>query len=280
MIELQKTADYPFGEHQEAAIISLIIDHPEFFSGIARYLKHELFQRLDAQYVMAQILTYYEKYDVYPTRGFLIDAIDKSMTADDPDYEAVAVLAARESNPREIPAIKEQLLAWARSKSYGLLYDPDTMQKYYNGDFDALEEIITQARSIQDIGSGSMWFFKDVEKCFRRDTFDHLTTGFKQLDAHMHGFGPLRKEVVVWMAPTGRGKCHTLQSKIIEQKLSRIFELELENGQIIKLAGFREVQTLRGSVRVCDISKEDNITEIPNFNDTGDISLPDMWLSS
>jgi hypothetical protein len=102
---------------------------------------------------------------------------------------------------------------------------------------------------------------------------EHIPTGFKELDKLLNDGGPSPKEVLVYLAPTGVGKCHSLQSKIIEKDLSRIFDLEMENGSIIKLAGFREVQTARGRIKVCDLSTGDDITEIPTIQDTGDITL-------
>jgi hypothetical protein len=91
--------------------------------------------------------------------------------------------------------------------------------------------------------------------------------------------GPSPKEVVCWLAPTNVGKCHSLQSKILEKRLSRIFELELDDGTIIKLAGFREVQTTRGIVKVCDLTDGDDITEIPIETD-GVIELSDMRIQN
>ena len=274
----------PFGTHEEEAIASLIVDHPEFFSSIVKFLKFELFKRLEVQYVIAQILDYYHEFDVFPTRGMLVDAIKKKLTVDSFKYEEIVAIAQRKSDPREIPAIKGRLMEWAKSRAYGLLYDPDTIARYNNGDFAAVEEVFEQARNVKDIGTNTLWFFDELEKLFDEEQIERFTTGFKQLDAYMHptasGGGPSRKESLIWMAPTGVGKCHTLESKIIEKKLSQIVEIELENGQIIKLAGFREIQTARGAVRVCDLTEADDIIEIPIIEDAGDISMPALWVSS
>jgi hypothetical protein len=266
----------PFGEYEEEAIASLIIDHPEFFTSVGRFLNNQLFSRTEVQYVIAHILSYYEEYGVFPTRGLLLDTIKRSLTVDDYGYEDIIAIAARKSDPREIPALKERLIEWARTKAYGILYDTDTIAKYNAGDFDAIEEVFNRARNIQDIGSGTFWFFEDVEKLFVESTIENFTTGFTMLDRYMHEGGPSRKEMLVWMAPTGVGKCHTLQSKIIEKQLSRIFELELEDGTVFKIAGFREVQTARGRVKVCHLTEDDDIIKIPDFQDSGNISLPNM----
>jgi len=268
---------HPFGEYEEEAVVSLLIDHPEFFTNIARYLKYQLFSRTEIQYIIANILDHYNDHGVFPTRGLLLDTLKRGLTVDDPSYEDIIKIAARESDPREVPSLKKHIMEWARSKAYGLLYDPDTIAQFQAGKFDELETVFNQARNIQDLGTSTFSFFDEIERLFVVDAYETFTTGFAQLDNYMHddapSRGPARKELLVWMAPTGVGKCHTLQSKIIEKRLSRIFELETDNGKIFKLAGFREVQTTRGKIKVCDLTKNDNITEIPNIEDSGDVSL-------
>lgn len=265
--------EHPFGEHEEEAIASLIIDHPEFFVSLAKFIKYQLFNRVEVQFVVASIMDYYKKHSLFPTRGMLLDGIKRKLTVDSPSYEDIIKIAQRQSDPREIPELKERLMEWARSKAYGLLYDPDVIQRYKDGDYEYVEEIFNQARNIQDVGTGTLWFFDEVESLFTINSQDHFTTGFKQLDHYLNDGGPCRKESFIYMAPTGVGKCHTLESKIIEERLSRIFEIELENGKICKLAGFREVQTTRGKVKVCDLASGDDITEIPNCEDVGDLQL-------
>jgi hypothetical protein len=103
-----------------------------------------------------------------------------------------------------------------------------------------------------------------------------LTTGFPSLDATIGEGGPTKKECFCWLGSTGTGKCHTLESKIIIEDLSRIFELEIElNGelQLFRLAGFRKIQTARGEVKVCDLIETDVITKVPTWEDKGDLCL-------
>jgi replicative DNA helicase len=224
LIDALKTTDEierPFGEYEEEAIVSLIIDRPELFTPIFRFLKHQLFGRDEVQYVVAHILDYYEKYEVFPSRGILIDTIKRHLTVDQIGYEDIIAVAQRPSDPRDIPALKERILEWARSKAYGLIYDPETIAKYKNGDFDSLETIINQARSIQDVGTGTMWFFDEIEKCFVNEELDKFTTGFAQLNHYMHPGtgGPARKEMLVWMAPTGVGKSIMLINNAIANVL-------------------------------------------------------------
>lgn len=205
-MEQDDDSDHPFGEYEEEAIASLIIDHPDFFSSIARFLKYELFNRVEVQYVVATLLDYYNRYGVFPTRGMLLDKIKKNLTVDDLYHQDIISIAERESDPREVPALKESIMEWARAKAYGLLYDPDTIAKYKKGDYEALEAVIEEARNIRDVGTNTFWFFDEIDKLFVQDNIEHFTTGFTQLDRLIHEGGPTRKEMLVWMAPTGIGK--------------------------------------------------------------------------
>lgn len=225
--------DLPFGEYEEEAIASLIVDHPEFFHTVAKYLKPELFSRPAVQYVVAHILNYFEEYSVFPSRGMLLDGIKKELTVDDEGFQDIIDIANRKSDPREVPAIKDRVVNWARAKAYGLVYSPDAMAKYADGDFESIEEIFEQARNIQDIGLNGMWFFEDFEKMFIEEDVEHFTTGFKRLDRALNDGGPSRKEMLIWMAPTGVGKsivlCNNAISSIKEGRNVLYLTLELSD---------------------------------------------------
>jgi len=272
-LENDEPNDSPFGNYEEEAIASLILDHPEFFTHIAKFITYKLFKRPEVQYIIANIVEYHDKYNEFPTRGILKDTIAKQLTVDDEYVDDILSIVDRPSNPREIPAIKDRLLEWAKTQAYSLLWDKETIDRYKQGDYDYIEQVVNEAKLIQDVSSTGLWFFDELESLFYRDEKERFTTGIYELDQLLDEGGPSRGDEVVWMAPTGVGKCHTLESKMIEENLSGIFEIELDNGKTLKLAGFREVQTARGPVKVCDLTEEDDIVEIPNIRDGGDISV-------
>ena len=268
--------DHPFGPYEEEAIISLSLDHPQFFAAVCTFIQPPMFRRMECQWVMAEILNAFEEFNTIPTRDILYDRIASKITEDDP-FEEVLGLVRRKSNQREIPMVKDTLLKWARDRQYGQLYSDEAIEAYRTGNYAFLEDLVAQASRIADVSESGFWFFENLELLFQKDIIDHRTTGFPRLDKLLNNGGPSKKEVVCWMAGTNVGKCHTLQSQIIEKNLSRIFELELDDGMIIQLAGFRKVQTARGLVKVCNLSNEDEITEIPTITD-GVIEMSDLWI--
>ena len=200
-----KEDEKPFGKYQEEAIISLALDHPEFFSNVGRYLKPDMFGRTECKYIMAVLLNYYEKFNIIPTRPLLRDIVEKQLTSDQP-FEIVLKLLDRKSDPREVPIIKDTLMKWAKNRAYGLIYSEEAIQAYESGRFEELEKIVSEANKVTDIGEGGFWLLDQYEKLFQADAIDHRTTGFPRLDRILNNGGPSPKEVLCWLAPTNTGK--------------------------------------------------------------------------
>lgn len=209
----------PFGQYEEEAITALILDHPEFFTTISKYLSHKLFSRPEVQYVIVHLLDYYSKYDTYPSRGMLRDIIAKSITVDAPYAEDILQIVNRQSDPRDIAGLKARLLDWAKKQAYASLWSKETIDRYNKGDYDYIENVFETARNIQEIKSHGFDFFNDIEKVFIERNKSILTTGIHQLDQDLDEGGPGKKEVLVWMAPTGVGKSLMLANNAISNAL-------------------------------------------------------------
>jgi len=197
--------DRPFGPSEEKTIVSLAFCAPEFFGSVGQHLDPQYFHVPEAQFVFALISNLFQKHEVVPTRDAIRDAAMKLLTVDD-DYESILEIIDYEPDPREIPIAKESLLDWARSKAFGLIYSEDALDAYERGEYDALTEIVENARRIVDISDAGVDFFKTYQDAFEPTTEVKLTTGFKDLDRHINEGGPTRGECFVWMAPTGVGK--------------------------------------------------------------------------
>lgn len=221
----------PFGKYEEEAIVALLLDHPEFFSNIANHLSDQLFARVEVKYIVAHVLEYYEKYGTFPTRNILRDRVVRHLTVDDVYVDDVLQIVDKKADPREIPAIKERLLEWARHRAYDLLYSKETIERFNQGDYAYVEEVFEKARRIQDISGKSLWFFQELEKLFVEDDSERFTTSIGLLDTYLNSGGPRRKEMTVIMAPTGVGKsiflanCAVANSKMGKKVLYITLEL-------------------------------------------------------
>jgi len=202
---MDQSLNQPFGPNEEKAIISLAFSSPEFYSSVGQHLDVKYFNNPAVQYVFAIIDMLYEQHEIVPTREMVKDIALKRLTVDD-EYQDVIDIIDRESDPREIPVVKDTLIGWAREKAYGLLYSKDAMDAYDRGDFDSLGDIVENAQRIVDVSQTGDQFFKTYQTIFDTSTEVKLTTGFKDLDRWINEGGPTKGDVFVWMAPTGIGK--------------------------------------------------------------------------
>jgi len=278
VVDLNKfdnTQEAMFGPSEEEAIVSLILEHPETFIPMARFITADLFKGMAAKYVISMLKQEYDKYGSVPTRGMFRDKVARTLDTNDP-YQEILDLIEKKGDPRDLVRIRDQIKDWVQHQTLGLLYSEEALDAHARGDYEYLEKIFNDANRVALSADTGFWFFDQYEEILADNAIEHIDTGFDRLNGLLNEGGPSPKEVVVWLAPTGVGKCHSLQSKIIERDLSRIFELELDDGKIIKVAGFREIQTSRGTIRVCDLIEEDNITCLPDIEDTGDIQVSAM----
>ncbi len=197
--------DSPFGSYEEEAVISLILDFPETYTSLHRFLVPNLFSNPATQFVLAAIRQDFEKYGCVPSRKLLYDRLAKSLTVEDP-YESILPIIKRESNPRDVPIIRGMLRSWAEHKTYELLYSDEAINAHQNGDYSVLRKIFDDASSISSVSQQGFWLFDQLDELFVEDASEHLPTGFPDLDNVLNEGGPSPGEVLLWLAPTGVGK--------------------------------------------------------------------------
>lgn len=194
-----------FGSNEEAAIISLAFDQPEFFSSILPYLRPEYFERFDTSWVFSILKYHAERNNVILSRELCKDIALDELTAEDP-HDDILKLIDRQSDPRETPVISDKMTEWAKRKAMLQLYDRDVIEAVERGEFEDVNKIMEDVGRITDVGSSCHFFFNEVEPLFEKETQEKFTTGFKTLDIAINEGGPSRGETFCAMAPTGVGK--------------------------------------------------------------------------
>jgi len=263
---------------EERAIISLALDEPTFFSSIIDQINPNFFALDEAKYVFKVIKFCYDNKGEIPSRDLVKGLVEKTLTVDKENFREILDICNHKIDPRDYDIIKDRFITWLRSRTLDEVYQDNIIEAARHGNYSELEKILEKAAKIQDLSGDYMWFFNDIEKIFEKNIEVKYTTGFPELDKYINEGGPTKGDVMVYMGATGTGKCCSLQTKIIVDRLSTIFELEVENGKTIKLAGYRKLKTQRGEIMVCDLTKEDDIKEVPAEEDEGDIQVPSMWL--
>ncbi len=203
--------NHPFREYEEEAVVSLMLDSPEFFGSVSKYVRADLFTADAAVVVVGTIKEIYEKYQTY-TRGIIRDAVYRSLRGDS-DYEPVNKLLKRRSNPQEAPYVKNLVTKWAKHQAYGILLSggseiflSEEKKPFDQRNYAELDKLFDAAQRITEIAYNGLWYFDNIDLIFRRDAIDHFTTGFVPLDKLMHNNGPGRGEVVCWLGATNAGK--------------------------------------------------------------------------
>ena len=235
------TEEVPFGPETERAIISLILDQPEFYNTISEYLTSDYFQTLETKWAIDTIQELYNETGTIPPREMVLEHAYKTLSVDD-DYEPLIELIQRPCKRGEIQFVKNIIIKWAREQAFGILYDEEGLIAFENKDYDKLEQILDRAKKITDVSDNGLWFFEEKDLIFSKDAEKHYTCGFPRLDRIINEGGPTRKEVFCWMAGTGVGKSILLPHAGIAnmKRGSNVLHITLELSKIktaIRYAG-------------------------------------------
>lgn len=233
-----KSDEFPFGENEEYAIVSLALDMPEFFSTIADHIKPEMFRQPEAREIIRNVLELNKKYGHIPPRSLIVDFIKRSLTTAH-DWRPIVELLNRKLHAKEAPMIKDRIVSWAREKQYELLYTERAIDAFNNKKYEELNKIVEKAESINAVQYSGVWLFENLDMLFTQEATERLTCGFSDLDQYMHqsssgNCGPSKKEVIVWAAKTGGGKSIVMVNSGIQcaRKGKNVLHITLETATI------------------------------------------------
>ena len=190
---------------EEEAIISLIMDHPETFIPMSRFITADLFKGMAAKYTIDMLKQEYEKYGSVPTRPMFRDKVARTLDVNDP-YQEILDLIDKKGDPRDLVRIRDRIKDWVQHQTLGLLYSEEALDAHSRGDYEYLEKIFNDANRVAISADTGFWFFDQYEEIMADNSIEHIDTGFDQLNQLLNEGGPSPKEVVVWLAPTGVGK--------------------------------------------------------------------------
>jgi replicative DNA helicase len=194
-----------FGKNEEKSIISLILDEPEYASTILPYLSEDHFDVSECFFVFKVIKFHWDKHNIVISRKMLLDTVNDVLTADDPHKDIIGVIE-RESDPREIPIVREKITDWAKKKAFAKLFSQESIDAHQRGDYTLVEAIVEEARKITGFQTEFFFLFDQCAKLFEHENEVHLSTGFPKLDSYINMGGPVKGDCFCFLAPTGVGK--------------------------------------------------------------------------
>lgn len=136
-----------FGDFEEEAIISLLLDRPDLLEMALKLLKPDMFNRIEARFVWAWLFNAWEQHGQVMTRGLLRDQIARKLTVDDP-YQEVMAIIDRKSNPRDVPIIREFFPKWLKQRAMLRVFDEEVIKSVQHGQYDMLLKIIDEYHAI------------------------------------------------------------------------------------------------------------------------------------
>ena len=190
--------------------ISFIIDNPNFYKLINEYITPADFEDNIHKLIYQSIQMLYNKYKTVPSRDGLKKFINDKLRTniDIKKIERIYETINYEIDPRDSLLIKNDIIDFVKKKIYERLYTERAITAASKGDFEEINKIIEEAQRLDMIEDECVDYFSDenIRDIFQEEKVENLTSGFPALDLYLHNGGPIRGEVLCWLAPTGKGK--------------------------------------------------------------------------
>jgi replicative DNA helicase len=201
-------ADTPeFTPLEEGAIISVMLEDPEYALRIRGLLHPDLFQLPHVKFVVNELLAYVDTYGVVPTRKMLTQVVFKLVTSDNPHAHDITQLITKPAHPREVPAVVARLHEWANYRQLHKLYQPPVTEEFRKGNLRAVLDVVDDYRALsrpRDLDLIDV--YKNPGLMFPDREIRHLTLALPRLMQLINDGGPSRGEVMLYLGRTGVGK--------------------------------------------------------------------------
>jgi replicative DNA helicase len=203
MTTLSKLSQY--GPTFQIKVIGALLTDRDFLITISESLSDEYFENTSHQWVIREILKYFNKYHTVPS----MDALKVEVQKIDNEVLKIAikeqlVQAYKESEQTDIQYIKDEFLGFCRNQQMkkAIITSADLLA---SNDFESIRQIIHNALKVGEVRSIGHEYEKDIETRYREDNrspipfpwevFNNITQG---------GYG--KGELVIIFGNPGGGK--------------------------------------------------------------------------
>lgn len=176
-----------YGPTFQTKVMGALLTDRDFLITISESLSDEFFENTSHQWIIKEILKYFNKYHTVPS----MDAIKVEVQKIDNEVLKIAikeqlVQAYRESEQTDIQYIKDEFLGFCKNQQMkkAIVTSADLL---VTNDFDSIRQIILNALKVGEIRSIGHEYEKDVETRYREDNrgpipfpwdvFNNLTQG-------------------------------------------------------------------------------------------------------
>jgi len=167
MTTLSKLSQY--GPTFQTKVMGALLTDRDFLITISESLSDEFFENTSHQWIIKEILKYFNKYHTVPS----MDAIKVEVQKIDNEVLKIAikeqlVQAYRESEQTDIQYIKDEFLGFCKNQQMkkAIVTSADLL---VTNDFDSIRQIILNALKVGEVRSIGHEYEKDVETRYRED---------------------------------------------------------------------------------------------------------------
>lgn len=194
-----------YGGSFQTKIIGTLLTDREFLITISNALSEDYFENVSHQWIIKNILSYYNKYHTVPSMDFLkaeVQKIDNEITKI--AIKEQLIQAYREADQIDIPYIKDEFLSFCKNQQIkkAIMTSAELLGA---NEFDSIRQIMLDALKIGENRSLGHEYEKDIEARYREDDRRPIPFPWKVFNDNTQG-GKGKGDLVIIFGNPGGGK--------------------------------------------------------------------------
>ena len=175
-----------YGTHFQIKVISSLLTHKEFLTNIHDIISEEYWDNQAHQWIIKEIIRYYDKYHTTPSMDILKVELQKV------DNEVLRLSireqlkAAYESSDDDLEYVREEFSTFCKNQQLkkALLNSVDLLKA---GDFDGIKHLVESALKAGNDKNIGHEYNKDIESRFREDARTTIATPWERINDILQG---------------------------------------------------------------------------------------------
>lgn len=175
-----------YGTHFQIKVISSLLTHKEFLTNIHDIISEEYWDNQAHQWIIKEIIRYYDKYHTTPSMDILKVELQKIEN----DVLKLSIReqlkAAYESSDEDLEYVQEEFQTFCKNQQLkkALLSSVDLLKA---GDFDGIKHLVESALKAGNDKNIGHEYNKDIESRFREDSRTTISTPWERINDILQG---------------------------------------------------------------------------------------------
>jgi len=175
-----------YGTHFQIKVISSLLTHKEFLTNIHDIISEEYWDNQAHQWIIKEIIRYYDKYHTTPSMDILKVELQKIEN----DVLKLSIKeqlkAAYESSDEDLEYVQEEFSTFCKNQQLkkALLNSVDLLKA---GDFDGIKHLVESALKAGNDKNIGHEYNKDIESRFREDARTTISTPWERINDILQG---------------------------------------------------------------------------------------------